>query len=83
MMLIKGLVNYFYSFLFFLRVYCEYKYDQHQEDQSPEALIEDFLSRAQKPNWKWRSTRTRPPPEPTMNQAQCKPFCLGFVMSIK
>lgn len=58
----------------FLRVYCEYKYDQHQEDQSPEALIKDFLSRAQKPNWKWRSTRTRPPPEPTMSQAQCKYF---------
>ncbi|KAK8393321.1 hypothetical protein O3P69_013382 [Scylla paramamosain] len=53
-------------------VYCEYKYDQHQEDQSPEALINEFLSRAQKPNWKWRSTRTRPPPDPIMNQAQHK-----------
>ncbi|XP_045110035.1 voltage-dependent calcium channel subunit alpha-2/delta-3-like isoform X20 [Portunus trituberculatus] len=53
-------------------VYCEYKYDQHQEDQSPEALIKEFLSRAQKPNWKWRSTRTRPPPDPIMNQAQHK-----------
>ncbi|XP_050730037.1 voltage-dependent calcium channel subunit alpha-2/delta-3-like isoform X17 [Eriocheir sinensis] len=51
-------------------VYCEYKYDQHQEDQSPEGLMKDFLSRAQKPNWKWRSTRTRPPPEPTTGQAQ-------------
>ncbi|KAK8733960.1 hypothetical protein OTU49_006268 [Cherax quadricarinatus] len=52
-------------------VYCEYKYDQNRVDQSPEDLMKDFLSRAQKPHWKWRSTRTRPPPEPAMNQAQC------------
>nr|XP_053644302.1 voltage-dependent calcium channel subunit alpha-2/delta-3-like [Cherax quadricarinatus] len=51
-------------------VYCEYKYDQNRVDQSPEDLMKDFLSRAQKPHWKWRSTRTRPPPEPAMNQAQ-------------
>ncbi|KAG7168724.1 Voltage-dependent calcium channel subunit alpha-2/delta-4-like [Homarus americanus] len=51
-------------------VYCEYKYDQNRVFQSPEDLMKDFLSRAQKPHWKWRSTRTRPPPEPTMNQAQ-------------
>ncbi|KAK7068846.1 Voltage-dependent calcium channel subunit alpha-2/delta-4, partial [Halocaridina rubra] len=42
-------------------VYCEYKYDDGQHDFSPEELMTDFLSRAQKPHWKWRSTRTRPP----------------------
>nr|XP_045625506.1 voltage-dependent calcium channel subunit alpha-2/delta-3-like isoform X3 [Procambarus clarkii] len=51
-------------------VYCEYKYDQNHVNQSPEDLMKDFLSRAQKPHWKWRSIRTRPPPEPTMNHAQ-------------
>ncbi|KAK3894038.1 hypothetical protein Pcinc_002195 [Petrolisthes cinctipes] len=56
-------------------VYCEYKYNQEQEESNrtvaPEEQMLEFLSRAEKPHWKWRSTRTRPPPEPTMAQSQC------------
>ncbi|XP_064082138.1 voltage-dependent calcium channel subunit alpha-2/delta-3-like isoform X2 [Macrobrachium nipponense] len=48
-------------------VYCEYKYDDGHHNLTPEQLMTDFLSRAQKPHWKWRSTRTRPLPEPSLS----------------
>ncbi|XP_042866584.1 voltage-dependent calcium channel subunit alpha-2/delta-3-like isoform X9 [Penaeus japonicus] len=52
-------------------VYCEYKYDQNRPEMTPEELMMDFLTRAQEPRWKWRSTRTRAPPEPSMSKPQC------------
>lgn len=52
-------------------VYCEYKYDQNRPEMTPEELMMDFLTRAQEPRWKWRSTRTRAPPEPSMTKPQC------------
>ncbi|ROT62855.1 putative calcium channel [Penaeus vannamei] len=51
-------------------VYCEYKYDQNRPEMTPEELMMDFLTRAQEPRWKWRSTRTRAPPEPSMTKPQ-------------
>ncbi|KAB7498221.1 Voltage-dependent calcium channel subunit alpha-2/delta-3 [Armadillidium nasatum] len=48
-------------------VYCEYKYDQGVE-RTPEELMLHFLAKAQMPGWKWRSTRTRPPPDSTQSK---------------
>ncbi|CAL4060429.1 unnamed protein product, partial [Meganyctiphanes norvegica] len=50
-------------------VYCEYRYNKKW--QKREDRLMDFIKRAQQPGWKWRSTRTRPPPEPTMNAQHC------------
>ncbi|XP_047483064.1 voltage-dependent calcium channel subunit alpha-2/delta-3-like isoform X9 [Penaeus chinensis] len=62
-------------------VYCEYKYDQNRPDMTPEELMMDFLTRAQEPRWKWRSTRTRAPPEPSMTKPQYSSWKPGVVES--
>lgn len=55
-------------FSYFSRVYCEYKYEQPLDApymESQEALLLHFLGKAQKPGWRWSSTRTNQPPDST------------------